>query len=170
VTPFDGNTVFEIGSITKTFTAALLANMVKSGEVKLDDPVEKYLPYEFLAGCTLPRGIGEKYEYSNLAVGLLGQALSHRAGKGYEALVSERVLRPLGMHDTRITLNASMQARLAPGHYDTGTPAKNWDLPTSSSGTTAGLAVIAPSPATTSAPGSASSSSRIRRRASTISD
>lgn len=37
-------TVFEIGSITKTFTGALLAEAVRRGEVKLDDPVSKYLP------------------------------------------------------------------------------------------------------------------------------
>ena len=36
--PLNGNTVFEIGSITKTFTSALLADMVQRGEVKLDDP------------------------------------------------------------------------------------------------------------------------------------
>ncbi|HZI99262.1 MAG TPA: serine hydrolase [Gemmatimonadaceae bacterium] len=40
----DGNTVFEIGSITKAFTGALLADMVSRGEVKLEDPVSKYLP------------------------------------------------------------------------------------------------------------------------------
>lgn len=42
--PLDGNTVFEIGSITKAFTGALLAEMVARGEVRLDDPVSKYLP------------------------------------------------------------------------------------------------------------------------------
>ncbi|HLN57930.1 MAG TPA: serine hydrolase domain-containing protein, partial [Thermoanaerobaculia bacterium] len=42
--PLDGNSVFEIGSVTKVFTAALLADMVRRGEVKLDDPVSKYLP------------------------------------------------------------------------------------------------------------------------------
>ena len=179
VQPFDGHSVFEIGSITKTFTSAILADMVKKGEVKLDDPVEQYLPtgtkiperdgkkitlldlathssglprmpdnmkpkdpenpyadytpqqmYAFLGGYTLPRGVGEKYEYSNLAVGLLGQALSRRAGTDYETLVTTRILKPLGMNDTRITLNASMQSRLAPGHTETGKPAKNWDLPT----------------------------------------
>jgi CubicO group peptidase (beta-lactamase class C family) len=42
--PLDGETVFEIGSITKVFTALLLAEMVTRGEVALDDPVSKYLP------------------------------------------------------------------------------------------------------------------------------
>src|SRR5262249_55292167 len=40
----DSNGVFEIGSITKTFTATALADMVEHGEVGLDDPVAKYLP------------------------------------------------------------------------------------------------------------------------------
>ena len=38
------HTLFEIASITKTFTTALLADMVGREEVKLDDPVSKYLP------------------------------------------------------------------------------------------------------------------------------
>jgi D-alanyl-D-alanine-carboxypeptidase/D-alanyl-D-alanine-endopeptidase len=40
----DGDTVFEIGSITKVFTSLLLADIVRRGEVQLDDPVSKYLP------------------------------------------------------------------------------------------------------------------------------
>ncbi len=40
----DGDTLFEIGSITKVFTALLLQDMVERGEMKLDDPVQKYLP------------------------------------------------------------------------------------------------------------------------------
>ncbi|MFT4121701.1 serine hydrolase [Bradyrhizobium sp.] len=42
--PLDADTVFEIGSITKVFTALLLADMVVRGEVALDDPVAKFLP------------------------------------------------------------------------------------------------------------------------------
>lgn len=38
------NTIYEIGSITKTFTATLLAEMVLLGKCKLSDPVNKYLP------------------------------------------------------------------------------------------------------------------------------
>src|SRR5690348_6124200 len=37
----NGDTVFEIGSITKVFTALLLADMVVHNEVKLDTPVAK---------------------------------------------------------------------------------------------------------------------------------
>jgi serine-type D-Ala-D-Ala carboxypeptidase/endopeptidase len=42
--PLDGETVFEIGSITKVFTSLLLADAVQRGEVALTDPVAKYLP------------------------------------------------------------------------------------------------------------------------------
>jgi CubicO group peptidase (beta-lactamase class C family) len=40
----DGDTIFEIGSVTKVFTSLLLADMVNRREVTLDDPAAKYLP------------------------------------------------------------------------------------------------------------------------------
>ncbi|HEX6563102.1 MAG TPA: serine hydrolase, partial [Chthoniobacterales bacterium] len=40
----DGDTVYEIGSITKTFTATLLADAVLSGRFNLDTPIEDLLP------------------------------------------------------------------------------------------------------------------------------
>jgi D-alanyl-D-alanine-carboxypeptidase/D-alanyl-D-alanine-endopeptidase len=40
----DENTVFEIGSISKVFTATLLAEMDQLGEVSFEDPIELYLP------------------------------------------------------------------------------------------------------------------------------
>jgi serine-type D-Ala-D-Ala carboxypeptidase/endopeptidase len=45
--PVTSETVFEIGSITKVFTALLLANMTRRGEVGLDDPVSRHLPDDF---------------------------------------------------------------------------------------------------------------------------
>jgi CubicO group peptidase (beta-lactamase class C family) len=178
VTPFDGNTVFEIGSVTKTFTGGLLAEMVSRRDVSLDDPVARHLPpgtavpmrdgreitlldlatqtsglprlpgnlrdtdpknpyaayttqqlYEFLAGYSLPRAIGAQYEYSNLGMGLLGQALAHRVGMSWEDLAINRLLEPLTMNDTRISLTTSMQRRLAPGHDEAGARAGLWDLP-----------------------------------------
>jgi len=40
----DENSLYGIGSITKLFTCSLLADMVKSGKMKLNDPISKYLP------------------------------------------------------------------------------------------------------------------------------
>ena len=48
----DSNTVFEIGSITKTFAATLLADAVNNKKLKLDDPASKYFP-----GSALPATI-----------------------------------------------------------------------------------------------------------------
>ena len=40
----DNKTVFEIGSVTKTFTGILLAEAIQAGKMKLDDPVQNCLP------------------------------------------------------------------------------------------------------------------------------
>ena len=173
----DEHTLFEIGSITKTFTASILADMVSKGTVRLDQPVAELLPkgtiipsrggkqitlldlathssglprmpnnfapkdaanpyadydgarlLDFLAHYQLARDIGAQYEYSNVGVGLLGYALAAKAGKSYEQLVTERVLRPLSMSETAITLTPALAARLAPGHDAAGKPVKNWEL------------------------------------------
>lgn len=42
--PPDADTIYEIGSVTKTFTAACLAKLCAAGKVKLDDPLALYLP------------------------------------------------------------------------------------------------------------------------------
>ncbi len=176
--PLDARSVFEIGSITKTFTATLLADMVNRGEVSLSDPVAKFLPagvtvperngkqitlldlatqssglpgnipnmhpadagnpyadytvaqlYAFLGSYTLPRDIGSQYEYSNVGVGLLGHALARRLGMPYDEALRRRVLDPLGLNDTRITLTSGMRVRLALGHDEAGDVVPNWDLP-----------------------------------------
>jgi D-alanyl-D-alanine-carboxypeptidase/D-alanyl-D-alanine-endopeptidase len=62
-TPFDGDTVFEIGSISKVFTALILADMAAKGEVSLDDPAEKYLP----PGARMPGRGGKKITLRDLS-------------------------------------------------------------------------------------------------------
>src|SRR4029077_6063069 len=53
--PVDGDTVFEIASVTKVFTALLLADMVEKNEVALSDPASKYLT---ATAITLPERNG----------------------------------------------------------------------------------------------------------------
>ncbi|KRF00189.1 hypothetical protein ASG88_12455 [Nocardioides sp. Soil777] len=84
-----------------------------------------------LAGATLARTPGTGgVHYSNLGVGVLGQALAHAAGTSYAALVEERVCRPLGLVDTAThdRLTDEQRARLAPGHRSRRRPAASWPL------------------------------------------
>lgn len=57
------NSLLEIGSITKTFTGILLADMNLKGEVSLDDPVVNYLP----KGVTMPTRSGATIRLRDLA-------------------------------------------------------------------------------------------------------
>lgn len=86
--------------------------------------------YEFLSAVELQRDIGSEYEYSNLAVGLLGHVLARVGGGTYEEVVTERILEPLGMDSTVITLDSDMQRRMAKGHDMQGDIVPLWDLPT----------------------------------------
>jgi CubicO group peptidase (beta-lactamase class C family) len=61
--PVNENTLFNIGSITKTFTTLLLADMVKQGLVNLTDPIERYLP----SSVKVPEFNGQKITLEHLA-------------------------------------------------------------------------------------------------------
>jgi D-alanyl-D-alanine-carboxypeptidase/D-alanyl-D-alanine-endopeptidase len=177
-----GDTIFEIGSITKVFTATVLAEMALEGLVSLDDPVPRYLPAGVelpVRGCPitlanlathtsglpgLPKGMlrlalrerhnpyanfgvddlhaavtnarlrrppGKRVKYSNFGFGLLGQVLALRTGQTYEELVSERILRPLGMTDTMISVPGGKAHRFAQGHSRRRRGVSNWDIPRS---------------------------------------
>ncbi len=57
------NVIFEIGSVTKVFTALLLADMVVRQEVRLDQPVRELLPAEFQ-----PKPSGAEITLGDLAI------------------------------------------------------------------------------------------------------
>lgn len=59
----DENTLFEIGSITKTMTSMLLAEGIQRMELKLDDPVQQFMP----AGVTVPLRDGKPITLEHLA-------------------------------------------------------------------------------------------------------
>jgi CubicO group peptidase (beta-lactamase class C family) len=86
--------------------------------------------YEFVSGYELPRDIGADFEYSNLGTGLLGHVLALVHGSDWESLVKERVLGPLGMEMSGVTLTPEMREYLALGHNVRGDVVSNWDIPT----------------------------------------
>ena len=59
----DGKTVFEIGSVTKVFTAIMLADLVAEGVLRLDDPVQEHLPHQLV----IPRHGDEQVTLLHLA-------------------------------------------------------------------------------------------------------
>lgn len=64
----DANTVFEIGSVTKVFTALLLADAIRRNEMALTDPVAKYLPAEI----RVPQRDGKEITLADLAMHMSG--------------------------------------------------------------------------------------------------
>ena len=176
--PVDEYTIYEIGSVSKTFTATLLADNIIKGKMKADDPISQYLPasvhvpvysgggnpitlgnlsdhtsglprmptnfapadpnnpfadytiermYDFLSSYSLTRQVGAEFEYSNLAVGLLGTIEALAAGKSYEEILAQVITDPLKMKETGITLSDKMKSNLARG-YSMGEEVENWDL------------------------------------------
>ncbi|XOV93049.1 MAG: serine hydrolase [Bacteroidota bacterium] len=174
----DEHTIYEIGSITKTFTAILLAKQVVEGKVSLDDPINNYLPdsvkvpyigdqeitlghlsdhtsglprmpdnfepadpsnpyvdysvaqlYDFISHYKPTRSVGSKFEYSNLAQGLLGHILARNEGMTYEELLIRDITGPLGMTETKIVLDDHMKEDMALGH-DQEAEVSNWDITT----------------------------------------
>lgn len=63
-TVVNGNTVFDIASISKTFVATILADMANQGLVNLNDPIEKYLPVDKVI---VPSFNGHKITLEHLA-------------------------------------------------------------------------------------------------------
>lgn len=169
---------FEIGSITKTFTATLLAWYVNEGKVDLSDPITKYLPdsvaanaalrsitllnlsnhtagfdqipdnlfayasdplnpykdytkqllFSYLKTCKPNSKPGEKYAYSNLAVGLLGVILEDISGERFEQMVTRIICKPLGMFSTAQYLNPLLAPRFVHVYNQGGRPTPAWDF------------------------------------------
>jgi len=170
------DSIFEIGSITKTFTGLALAQLVVQGKVRLDEPVRELLPagtapkpqgpeitvldlitqhsglprmpnnfrpadpsnpyadyhvsnlYEFVRAHGLEKPANTAFVYSNLGVGLLGQALADRADTSYANLIAEEITKPLGMSDTVVSLSPAQQARFIQGYSADHRPARAWDF------------------------------------------
>ncbi|MBS5905262.1 serine hydrolase [Roseomonas mucosa] len=86
----DRDTVFEVGSVTKVFTALLLADMPLRGEVHLEDAVSRHLPG--ISACPRSNGVHGRRPRGRV------QYLDPAAEPGRSLPVLEHRLRYPGCH------------------------------------------------------------------------
>jgi CubicO group peptidase (beta-lactamase class C family) len=80
----DGDTLFRIGSVTKTFTGTAIMRLVEKGKVALDAPVRSYLPNLQLADESVARRVTVR-QLLNHSAGWLGDDYASY-GSGNDAL------------------------------------------------------------------------------------
>jgi CubicO group peptidase (beta-lactamase class C family) len=102
-------TPYHLASVTKTFAAVIIMQLVQEGKLSLDDPVSRF-------GVSLPEGDavlvrhlmshtsegtpGQRYQYNGARYGLLSQVVLAATGQSLQEWVYERIIQPLGMENT----------------------------------------------------------------------
>ena len=88
------------------------------------DRLEDLSDDDFSALIATPKthawAVGVAFDYSNLGYTLLGRVIQNAAGKPFGDVITERILAPLGMHDTTWTGRGADHARLATGYARCG--------------------------------------------------
>ncbi len=102
-------TPYQIASVSKTFGATLLMQLVESGKVSLDDPMSKYSD-QYKSDLVKVRHVlthtsegdvpGEHYEYNGDIFENLFDVIVKGSGKRYRLLLSENILQKLKTADT----------------------------------------------------------------------
>lgn len=171
--PMPKDAIFQVGSITKSFTSVTTAEFEQQGILRFDDPLSKIIPPDriqkdcdmgkikfgqipshtsgmpqegytldllwgvtsyIVTGDNLYRfyntvkfdawvkvggfGVGKsrEYGYSNLAMSLLGWTLGTYQGKGFRYHLHDKVLKPLNLKSTDLTLTDEQVNKLTPGY------------------------------------------------------
>jgi len=166
--PLDVDSRFRIGSVTKTFTAALVLQARDEGRLDLDDPIAKHLDVPAHGDATIRRllshtaGIqrephgdvwdtlispdaatmladlervervlpnNRRFHYSNLGMAVLGQLVARLRGGTWAEVLTERILRPLGLSATTVTpVPNSAVGYLVDAYSDAARPEPQLDL------------------------------------------
>ena len=127
-TPITPATLFQVGSISKAMTSAVLHQLVAEGRLGLSDRIGALLPaiplpagnsitvqhlLDHVAGLPSDAPVfaegglwtayrpGEHWHYSNTAYEILGKLAEHAGGKPLARLLADRLFRPLGMRRSR---------------------------------------------------------------------
>ena len=106
--PATPDTLYHIASVTKTFTAILVLQLVEQGKLDLDAPVSRYVPeiqddrirIKHLLSHTSEGTPGEKFSYNPDRFEHLKAILEQTTGKPLRTLFVETFLEPLAMQDS----------------------------------------------------------------------
>jgi serine-type D-Ala-D-Ala carboxypeptidase/endopeptidase len=139
----NGETIFEVGSLTKVFTALLLSDAAQRGQARLSDPVARYVPVKLPDSVTLealamhtsglprmpsnftPSGYTHQMLFASLSAfsppadpewkySNLGYGLLGQAiAPDFEQCLRSRITGPLGMDSTHVDLVSEDRLRVA---------------------------------------------------------
>jgi CubicO group peptidase (beta-lactamase class C family) len=106
--PATPTTSFHLASLTKTFAATILMQLVEEGLVDLDDPVGDYdidldndgILVRHLVNHTSEGTPGARYSYNGSRFGLLDYVIEGASGRTFGELLVERILQPLQLNNT----------------------------------------------------------------------
>ena len=91
-TAFDADTIVEIGSVTKVFTTALLAEAIAEGKVRADDTLQSVMPRRSFAPCTGQITVLQLADFSSGMPDSAGNLPRRLAERGIDNYTSEDFL------------------------------------------------------------------------------
>jgi Beta-lactamase len=94
------DTHYEIGSITKQFTAAAILQLRDAGKLDIVKPVAFQQIMDLVAGKPLDFPPGTKASYSNTGYIMLGRIIELTSNESYRHYIRTHLLRPAGMTNT----------------------------------------------------------------------
>lgn len=105
--PATPTTSFHLASLTKTFAAFIVMQLMEEGRLDLDRPVEDFginLPQvrvrHLLTHTSDSRPPGSAYRYNGDRYALLSSVIERAGGRPFSRLVSERIILPLALAET----------------------------------------------------------------------
>lgn len=129
-------TPFLLGSVSKSFTALCIMQLVEQGKIELDAPSSNYLSKNRLNKITVRQllnhtsGLGEhqnlgnyriinkqgEHHYANVNYSLLGKIIEEVSGVSYEEYVQQNIFNPLAMTSAAATREKAKENGLIQSH------------------------------------------------------
>lgn len=123
--PATANTLYYIASLTKTFAATVLMQLVEQGKIDLDEPMSKYsdefkddsVKVKHLLSHTSGSPPGERFRYDGARFSLLTAVIEKKTGKSFRQLMAEMFLDPLNMSDSLPSQDVLTAAKVNPALF-----------------------------------------------------